>query len=96
MVLAVGAVAVAVVIIVVAVPAAVVVVAVLGLYCEALCFLARANYLEQATVCSASVFAPLFYRLICANFMCIRVRTSYRPRLWRTTICRREICFSSC
>ena len=43
-VVVVGAVAVAIVIVVVAVPAAVVVVAVLGLYCEALCFLARANY----------------------------------------------------
>ena len=37
-------VAVAVVIVVVAVPVAVVVVAVLVLYCQALCFLARANH----------------------------------------------------
>ena len=44
MVVVVGAVAVAVVIVVVAVPAAVVVVAVLVLYCQALCFLARANH----------------------------------------------------
>ena len=71
----VGEVAVAVVIVVVAVPAAVVVVAVLGLYCD-ICVSWLELILEQATVCSASVFALLVCRFTCPNFMSIRVRTS--------------------